>query len=92
MTTPFAVLLNNDATPEPDWLERLLAPFDEPGAERLAAVSSKVVFAAALPAAAAARPRASPPARATRASSGVKLASVIVDGARRHRAACCPSG
>lgn len=45
VTTPFAVLLNNDATPEPDWLEQLLAPFDQPGAERLAAVSSKVVFA-----------------------------------------------
>jgi GT2 family glycosyltransferase len=45
VTTPYAVLLNNDATPEPDWLERLLAPFDEPGSERLAAVSSKVVFA-----------------------------------------------
>ena len=44
VTTPFAVLLNNDATPEPDWLENLLAPFDEPGAERLAAVSSKVLF------------------------------------------------
>lgn len=45
VTTPYAVLLNNDATPEPDWLERLLAPFEEPGAERLAAVTSKVVFA-----------------------------------------------
>jgi GT2 family glycosyltransferase len=45
VTTPYAVLLNNDATPEPDWLEQLLAPFDEPGAERLAAVTSKVVFA-----------------------------------------------
>ena len=45
ITTPYAVLLNNDATPEPDWLEQLLAPFEEPGAERLAAVTSKVVFA-----------------------------------------------
>jgi GT2 family glycosyltransferase len=45
VTTPYAVLLNNDATPEPDWLEQLLAPFDEPGADRLAAVTSKVVFA-----------------------------------------------
>jgi GT2 family glycosyltransferase len=44
VTTPFAVLLNNDATPEPDWLERLLEPFDAPGGERLAAVTSKVVF------------------------------------------------
>jgi GT2 family glycosyltransferase len=45
ITTPYAVLLNNDATPEPDWLEQLLAPFEEPGAERLAAVTSKVLFA-----------------------------------------------
>ena len=45
VTTPYAVLLNNDAAPEPDWLEALLAPFDAPGAERLAAVTSKVVFA-----------------------------------------------
>ena len=44
VTTPYAVLLNNDATPEPDWLEQLLAPFDAPGNERLAAVTSKVVF------------------------------------------------
>ncbi len=44
VTTPYAVLLNNDATPDPTWLERLLAPFDEPGAERLGAVTSKVVF------------------------------------------------
>ncbi|MFN2522437.1 MAG: glycosyltransferase [Mycobacteriales bacterium] len=42
--TPYAVLLNNDATPEPDWLGQLLAPFDVPGNERLAAVTSKVVF------------------------------------------------
>jgi GT2 family glycosyltransferase len=44
VTTPYAVLLNNDATPEPDWLEQLLAPFGQPGNERLAAVTSKVVF------------------------------------------------
>jgi GT2 family glycosyltransferase len=43
VTTPFAVLLNNDATPDADWLERLLAPFAlDP---KLAAVTSKVVFA-----------------------------------------------
>jgi GT2 family glycosyltransferase len=59
VTTPYAVLLNNDATPEPDWLERLLAPFDAPGAERLAAVTSKVVFA----------PRFLPSAWTRRASS-----------------------
>lgn len=45
VTTPFAVLLNNDAVPEPDWLRRVLAPFAEPGAERLGVVTGKVVFA-----------------------------------------------
>ncbi len=43
--TPYAVLLNNDAVPEPDWLRRVLAPFDGPGAERLGVVTGKVVFA-----------------------------------------------
>ncbi|MCW2607912.1 MAG: glycosyl transferase family 2 [Frankiales bacterium] len=77
--TPFAVLLNNDATPEPDWLERLLAPFAEPGGERLAAVSSKVLF----------QPRflrlelstaGFSPGAADPRELGVKLASVHVDG------------
>ncbi len=79
VTTPFAVLLNNDATPEPTWLERLLAPFAEPGAERLAAVSSKVLF----------QPRflrlelsteGFTPGPADPRELGVKLASVQVDG------------
>jgi GT2 family glycosyltransferase len=42
--TPFAVLLNNDASPEPDWLERLLEPFGAPGNERLGATTAKVLF------------------------------------------------
>src|SRR5918997_720621 len=44
VTTPFVALVNNDARPEPDWLGRLLEPFLEPGAERLGAVSAKIVF------------------------------------------------
>ena len=44
ITTPFAVLLNNDARPEPDWLARLLEPFGAPGSERLGATTSKVLF------------------------------------------------
>jgi GT2 family glycosyltransferase len=43
-TTPFVVLLNNDARPEPDWLRRLLAAARAPGAERVAAHTSKVLF------------------------------------------------
>jgi GT2 family glycosyltransferase len=45
VTTPYAVLLNNDAVPESDWLRRLLAPFDAPGGDRLGVVTGKVVFA-----------------------------------------------
>jgi GT2 family glycosyltransferase len=79
VTTPYAVLLNNDATPEPDWLERLLAPFEEPGSERLAAVTSKVVFA----------PRFLPlqlatdgftPGGADPRDLGVRIGAVVVDG------------
>lgn len=42
--TPFVVLLNNDARPEPDWLRRLLDAARAPGAEHVAAVTSKVLF------------------------------------------------
>ena len=79
VTTPYAVLLNNDATPEPDWLERVLAPFGEPGGRRLAAVTSKVVFA----------PRFLPlrlrtdgfvPGGADRRELGVRISGVAVDG------------
>ena len=79
VTTPYAVLLNNDAVPEPDWLEHLLAPFDAPGGERLAAVTSKVVFA----------PRYLPlrlrtdavvAGGADRRERGVRITSVRVDG------------
>ena len=50
MTTPYAVLLNNDAVPEPDWLRNLLAPFYAPGGERLGATTGKVVFLRRVPA------------------------------------------
>ena len=44
VSTPYAVLLNNDATPEPDWLAELLAVLEDPAHERVAAVTSKVLF------------------------------------------------
>ncbi len=77
--TPYAVLLNNDAVPEPDWLRRLLAPFDGPAGEQLGAVTGKVVFA----------PRFLPLRLATEGFSpgpqdprelGVRLLGVEVDG------------
>jgi N-acetylglucosaminyl-diphospho-decaprenol L-rhamnosyltransferase len=42
---PYAVLLNNDARPAPDFLERILVPLDEPDAAQVAAVTGKLLFA-----------------------------------------------
>jgi GT2 family glycosyltransferase len=42
--TEFAVLLNNDAIPEPDWLRNLLAPLQADPEGRLVATASKIVF------------------------------------------------
>jgi GT2 family glycosyltransferase len=44
VTTPFAVLLNNDAVPEPDWLATLLAPMLAPGSESIGATTGRVLF------------------------------------------------
>ncbi|MDQ2846946.1 MAG: glycosyltransferase family 2 protein [Actinomycetota bacterium] len=44
VTTPYAVLLNNDAVPEPSWLRTLLAPLQQDTSGSLAATSSKIVF------------------------------------------------
>ena len=44
ITTPYAVLLNNDAVPEPDWLEKLLAPMLAPGSEGVGATTGRVLF------------------------------------------------
>lgn len=44
VTTPLVALINNDARPEPDWLRRLIAPFGQPGTDRLGAVTGKIVF------------------------------------------------
>lgn len=82
MTTPYAVLLNNDATPEPDWLENLLAPFEAPGGERLGAVTGKVVFEPTF-----LRLRLSTagfvPGPHDARRLGVRVSSVRVDGAER---------
>ncbi len=42
--TPFIVLLNNDAHPEPDWLRRLLAPMLTPDGPRIGATTSKILL------------------------------------------------
>jgi GT2 family glycosyltransferase len=43
-TTPLAVLINNDARPAPEFLERIVEVFDRPDAARVAAVTAKVLF------------------------------------------------
>jgi GT2 family glycosyltransferase len=45
-TTPFVVVLNQDARPDAGWLAALLAPLTGPDAYRIAAVTSKVIFTA----------------------------------------------
>ncbi|MEP6598395.1 MAG: glycosyltransferase family 2 protein [Actinomycetota bacterium] len=44
VTTPFAVLLNNDAAPEPGWLANLLSAFGEASGHDLGIVTGKVLF------------------------------------------------
>lgn len=45
LTTPYALLLNNDARARPDLLARLLAAAEEPGADRCAAFTATVLLA-----------------------------------------------
>ncbi|HEY7049474.1 MAG TPA: glycosyltransferase family 2 protein [Jatrophihabitantaceae bacterium] len=44
ITTPVAVLLNNDAAPDPGWLATLLAALDAPDAHNVAIVTGKILF------------------------------------------------
>ena len=79
VTTPFVALLNNDARPAPDWLRRLLEPFSQPGGERLAAVSAKIVFLPRFLAVELATPTFVPGTLDTR-ELGVRVYRVTVDG------------
>ena len=79
VTTPFAVLLNNDATPEPDWLERLLEPFDSPNANDLAVTASKILFMPRFVRLALSTPGFTPGAHDTR-ELGIRIHSVTVNG------------
>jgi GT2 family glycosyltransferase len=77
--TPFVALINNDARPEPDWLRRLLEPFAEQEAERLGAVSAKLVFLPRFLAVELATPGFVPGTLDTR-ELGVRVYRVGVDG------------
>src|SRR4029453_12858390 len=79
VATSFVALINNDARPEPDWLRRLLEPVAERGAERLAAVSAKIVFLPRFLAVELATPGFLPGTLDTR-ELGVRIYRVEVDG------------
>jgi GT2 family glycosyltransferase len=79
VSTPFAVLLNNDAVPEPGWLEALLAPFDEAGGEQLAITTGKVLFAPRFAQLQLSTPGFSPGPQDTR-ELGVQVHRVELDG------------
>jgi GT2 family glycosyltransferase len=44
VSTPYSVMLNNDAVPEPGFLSALLRAIEAPGADRVAAVTGKVLL------------------------------------------------
>jgi len=80
VATPFVALVNNDARPEPAWLRRLLEPFAEPGADRLAAVSAKIVFLPRFLAVELSTPGVTPGTLDTR-ELGARVYRVEIDGA-----------
>ena len=44
VTTPYLALVNDDAEPQPGWLDALLAPFAEADGDDLAATTAKLVL------------------------------------------------
>ncbi|MBL7488626.1 glycosyltransferase [Frankia sp. AgB1.9] len=79
VNTTFAVLLNNDAVPQVDWLANLLAPFEQPGGEKLGAVTGKVVFLPRFLRLRLETPTFSPGPHDSR-SLGVRISAVTVNG------------
>ncbi len=79
VTTAYAVLLNNDAVPEPDWLANLLAPFTAADGERLGAVTGKVVFLPRFLRLRLSTPTFTPGPHDSR-TLGVRVSSVTVNG------------
>ncbi|CAJ59898.1 MULTISPECIES: glycosyltransferase family 2 protein [Frankia] len=79
VTTPYAVLVNNDAVPEPSWLAALLAPFGEPGGQHLGAATGKVVFLPRFLRMRLSTPTFVPGPHDSR-ELGVRVSSVTVDG------------
>jgi GT2 family glycosyltransferase len=80
VVTPYAVLLNNDAAPEPGWLRSLLATFDEPGAEHVGIATGKILFLPKFVRVELRTPPFRPGPQDTR-ELGVRVYGVSVDGA-----------
>jgi GT2 family glycosyltransferase len=79
VTTPYAVLLNNDAMPEPGWLRNLLATFDEPGAHDVGIACGKILFRPKFARVQLRTPAFRPGPQDTR-ELGVRIYRVTVDG------------
>jgi GT2 family glycosyltransferase len=77
--TPFAVLLNNDATPEPGWLRNLLSAFEGADGDRIGIVTGKIVFMPKFAALTLDAQGFSPGPADTR-ELGVRIYQVAVDG------------
>ncbi|HYU67308.1 MAG TPA: glycosyltransferase family 2 protein [Jatrophihabitantaceae bacterium] len=79
VTTPYAVLLNNDATPEPGWLRNLLAVFDEAGGHDIGIACGKILFRPKFARVQLRTPAFHPGPQDTR-ELGVRIYGVTVDG------------
>jgi GT2 family glycosyltransferase len=79
VNTPYAVLLNNDAVPEPGWLRNLLDPLRRPGSHNVGIATGKVVFAPKFVHATLQTPGFRPDSSDTR-ELGVQIHQVRVDG------------
>jgi GT2 family glycosyltransferase len=79
VTTPYAVLLNNDAVPQSGWLSNLLETFMRPGSHNVGIATGKVVFAPKFVAATLRTPGFRPASSDTR-DLGVQIHEVRVNG------------
>lgn len=79
LTTQYAVLLNNDATPEPGWLRNLIQVLDEPGNHDVGIVTGKILFMPKFARIRLQTPAFRPGPQDTR-DLGVRIYRVAVDG------------
>jgi glycosyltransferase involved in cell wall biosynthesis len=80
VSTRYAVLLNNDAAPEPRWLRNLLSEFDGPSGQDVGIVTGKILFMPKFLPMVLRTPAFHPGSQDTR-ELGVRMYRVSVDGA-----------